>query len=67
MVRLQDASEQIISDVIIANLPNLRRLFVEARTEAEESAISRKAFYNIALFMSSVAIFGLIAQRLNKP
>jgi uncharacterized protein YqiB (DUF1249 family) len=26
-----------------ANLPNLRRLFVEARTEAEESAYSRNA------------------------
>jgi hypothetical protein len=25
------------------NLPNLRRLFVEARTEAEESAYSRNA------------------------
>jgi hypothetical protein len=28
---------------IQANLPNLRRLFVEARTEAEESAYSRNA------------------------
>ena len=26
-----------------ANLPNLRRLFVEARTEAEESQYSRNA------------------------
>ena len=26
-----------------SNLPNLRRLFVEARSEAEESAYSRKA------------------------
>lgn len=26
-----------------ANLPNLRRLFVEARTDAEESAYSRTA------------------------
>jgi hypothetical protein len=26
-----------------ANLPNLRRLFVEARTDAEESAYSRNA------------------------
>jgi hypothetical protein len=26
-----------------SNLPNLRRLFVEARTEAEESAYSRNA------------------------
>ncbi|PMD16640.1 hypothetical protein NA56DRAFT_580145 [Hyaloscypha hepaticicola] len=49
-----------------ANLPNLRRLFVEARTEAEESQYSRNAFYNIVLFMSSVAVFSLIAQRLNK-
>ncbi|OQO04058.1 hypothetical protein B0A48_10701 [Cryoendolithus antarcticus] len=36
-----------------SNLPNLRRLFVEARTEAEESAYSRNAFYNLVLFMSS--------------
>lgn len=26
-----------------SNLPNLRRLFVESRTEAEESSYSRKA------------------------
>lgn len=50
----------------MANLPNLRRLFVEARTEAEESAYSRRAFYNLVLFMSSVAIFSLIAQRVHK-
>ncbi|KAH6677188.1 hypothetical protein B0J14DRAFT_583668 [Halenospora varia] len=49
-----------------ANLPNLRRLFVEARTDAEESAYSRNAFYNIVLFMSSVAVFSLVAQRMNK-
>ncbi|CAG8954891.1 hypothetical protein HYALB_00009941 [Hymenoscyphus albidus] len=49
-----------------ANLPNLRRLFVEARTDVEESAYSRKAFYNIVLFMSSVAVFGLVAQKMNK-
>ncbi|KAI7005160.1 hypothetical protein KC355_g8339, partial [Hortaea werneckii] len=48
-----------------SNLPNLRRLFVEARTEAEESVYSRNAFYNLALFMSSVAVFSLIAQRMN--
>ncbi|OCK88138.1 uncharacterized protein K441DRAFT_590521, partial [Cenococcum geophilum 1.58] len=47
-----------------SNLPNLRRLFVEARTEAEESAYSRNAFYNLVLFMSSVAIFSLVAQRM---
>jgi len=50
----------------MANLPNLRRLFVEARTEAEESQYSRNAFYNIVLFMSSVAVFSLVAQRINK-
>ncbi|TVY36811.1 hypothetical protein LSUB1_G003683 [Lachnellula subtilissima] len=49
-----------------ANLPNLRRLFVEARTDAEESAYSRNAFYNIVLFMSSVAVVSLVAQRMNK-
>ncbi|KAF2436060.1 hypothetical protein EJ08DRAFT_579116, partial [Tothia fuscella] len=47
-----------------SNLPNLRRLFVEARTEAEESAYSRNAFYNLVLFMSSVAIFSIVAQRM---
>ncbi|CEA17187.1 hypothetical protein [Blumeria hordei DH14] len=49
----------------MANLPNLRRLFVEARTEVEESAYSRN-FYNIVLFISSVAVFSLIAQHANK-
>jgi hypothetical protein len=65
---------------IKANLPNLRRLFVEARTEIEESAYSRNAvgmkadlaetkpdfsqFYNLVLFMSSVAVFSLVAQRI---
>ncbi|KAL2355014.1 hypothetical protein BJ546DRAFT_841966 [Cryomyces antarcticus] len=48
-----------------SNLPNLRRLFVEARTEAEESAYSRNAFYNLVLFMSSVAVFSLVAQRMS--
>ncbi|KAF2724236.1 hypothetical protein K431DRAFT_154600 [Polychaeton citri CBS 116435] len=48
-----------------SNLPNLRRLFVEARSESEESAYSRHAFYNLALFMSSVAIFSIIAQKMN--
>ena len=65
-----------------ANLPNLRRLFVDARTEAEESSYSRNAvrflepdfiadktniskFYNLILFMSSVAAFSLIGQRMN--
>ncbi|KAF2134884.1 hypothetical protein P153DRAFT_380696 [Dothidotthia symphoricarpi CBS 119687] len=47
-----------------SNLPNLRRLFVEGRTDAEESAYSRKAFYNLALFMSSIAVFSLVAQRM---
>jgi hypothetical protein len=64
-----------------SNLPNLRRLFVEARSEAEESSYSRNAvrfalphsllcvltqskFYNLVLFMSSVAVFSLVAQRM---
>ncbi|KAM0794431.1 hypothetical protein BDR22DRAFT_691094 [Usnea florida] len=49
----------------MANLPNLRRLFVDARTEAEERSYSRNAFYNLILFMSSVAAFSLIAQRMS--
>ncbi|KAI9788218.1 MAG: hypothetical protein M1816_007070 [Peltula sp. TS41687] len=48
-----------------SNLPNLRRLFIEARTEEEESEYSRSAFYNVVLFLSSVAIFSLVAQRLS--
>ncbi|KAF2735411.1 hypothetical protein EJ04DRAFT_511811 [Polyplosphaeria fusca] len=47
-----------------SNLPNLRRLFVEARSEAEESSYSRNAFYNLVLFMSSVTVFSLMAQRM---
>jgi len=34
------------------NLPNLRRLFVEARTEAEESAYSRMAVSEHPLYFS---------------
>lgn len=65
-----------------ANLPNLRRLFVEARDTEEESMYSRNAvgnstsnlfpllmrsqFYNIVMFMGSVAVFSLIAQRMGK-
>ena len=65
-------------------LPNLRRLFVEARTEAEENEYSRNAvcvmqlnwwmeltgltqFYNLVTFISSVAVFSLLAQRMNGP
>ncbi|KAH7362095.1 hypothetical protein B0T11DRAFT_280175 [Plectosphaerella cucumerina] len=47
------------------NLPNLRRLFIEARTEDEERTVSRKAFYNAVLFMGSIAVFSLIGQRMN--
>ncbi|POS77543.1 hypothetical protein DHEL01_v204071 [Diaporthe helianthi] len=54
-----------ISDIKIANFPNLRRLFTEARSEDEEREVSRKAFYNAVLFMGSVAVFSLIAQRMN--
>ncbi|KAJ5768444.1 hypothetical protein N7533_001027 [Penicillium manginii] len=51
----------------LANLPNLRRLFVEARTEVEENEYSRTAFYNLVLFISSVAVFSLAAQRMSGP
>ncbi|KAF1809357.1 hypothetical protein P152DRAFT_161618 [Eremomyces bilateralis CBS 781.70] len=46
------------------NLPNLRRLFVDARSDAEESEYSRNAFYNLVLFMSSVAVVSIVAQRM---
>ncbi|KAK6953671.1 hypothetical protein Daesc_005976 [Daldinia eschscholtzii] len=49
----------------MANFPNLRRLFIEARSDDEEREISRRAFYNAVLFMGSVAIFSLIAQKMN--
>ncbi|KAK4152725.1 hypothetical protein C8A00DRAFT_16009 [Chaetomidium leptoderma] len=48
-----------------ANFPNLRRLFIEARTDNEERDVSRRAFYNAVLFLGSVAVFSLIAQRMN--
>lgn len=49
----------------MASFPNLRRLFIEARSEDEERAVSRRAFYNAVLFMGSVAVFSLVAQRMN--
>ncbi|KAF1818411.1 uncharacterized protein K489DRAFT_93527 [Dissoconium aciculare CBS 342.82] len=48
-----------------SSFPNLRRLFVEAQTDAEESVYSRNAFYNLVLFMTSVAVFSLAAQKMN--
>ncbi|OBT92355.1 hypothetical protein VE01_09404 [Pseudogymnoascus verrucosus] len=52
-----------LPDIASSNFPNLRRLFVEARTDAEESTYSRTAFYNLVLFLSSVTVFSLAAQR----
>jgi len=40
-----------------SNLPNLRRLFVEARTEAEESAYSRNAVSPSSHMMKCGALF----------
>lgn len=85
-----DTHELLLQDLHRTNLyqalPNLRRLFVDARTEAEESKYSRNAvgipmktkltfpshgtncarkFYNLILFMSSVAVFSLAAQRMS--
>ncbi|KAI1411966.1 hypothetical protein F5Y13DRAFT_190650 [Hypoxylon sp. FL1857] len=48
-----------------ANFPNLRRLFIEARSDDEEREVSRRAFYNAVLFMGSVAVFSLVAQKMN--
>lgn len=39
-----------------ANLPNLRRLFVEARTDAEESAYSRNAVRNSFIYVNHLLI-----------
>ncbi|OTB03140.1 hypothetical protein M426DRAFT_180411 [Hypoxylon sp. CI-4A] len=49
----------------MANFPNLRRLFIEARSDDEEREVSRRAFYNAVLFMGSVAVFSLVAQKMN--
>ncbi|KAK4466074.1 hypothetical protein QBC42DRAFT_259943 [Cladorrhinum samala] len=49
----------------MANFPNLRRLFIEARTDHEERDVSRRAFYNAVLFLSTIAVVSLIAQRIN--
>ncbi|AEO68329.1 uncharacterized protein THITE_2117800 [Thermothielavioides terrestris NRRL 8126] len=49
----------------MANFPNLRRLFIEARTDHEERDISRRAFYNAVLFLGSVTVFSLIAHKMN--
>ncbi|KAK0710472.1 hypothetical protein B0T21DRAFT_376652 [Apiosordaria backusii] len=49
----------------MANFPNLRRLFIEARTENEERDVSRRAFYNAVIYLGSVAVLSLIAQRIN--
>ncbi len=46
-----------------ANLPNLRRLFVEARTEAEESAYSRNAVSQIRGFMNVGSYFTVLQYR----
>ncbi|TVY93045.1 hypothetical protein LAWI1_G000617 [Lachnellula willkommii] len=42
-----------------ANLPNLRRLFVEARTDAEESAYSRNA---VILQYGAIHVIGCCRQ-----
>lgn len=88
MVCLLDAFPHIVklTDSLQANFPNLRRLFIEARSDNEEREVSRRAvsllcrsptcqlrelidrswqFYNAVLFLGSVAVFSLIAQRLN--
>ncbi|KAI5847255.1 hypothetical protein DFP73DRAFT_374200 [Morchella snyderi] len=45
-------------------LPNLRKLFAASRSEQEESAYSRTAFYNLLFFVTSIAAFSFAAQRL---
>ncbi|PTU17487.1 hypothetical protein P175DRAFT_0535817 [Aspergillus ochraceoroseus IBT 24754] len=68
--QLKESSQSVLvfflaTTINMANLPNLRRLFVEARSEAEENEYSRTAFYNLVLFISSVAVFSLAAQRMS--
>ena len=45
------------------NLPNLRRLFVEARTEAEENAYSRRAVRAFRRIESSSDIGSVLQSR----
>ncbi|KAH6623395.1 hypothetical protein F5144DRAFT_605894 [Chaetomium tenue] len=59
------AKSSVLLGLAAANFPNLRRLFIEARTDNEERDVSRRAFYNAVLFLGSVAVFSLIAQRMN--
>ncbi|KAF8468988.1 hypothetical protein BDZ91DRAFT_721531 [Kalaharituber pfeilii] len=48
----------------MASLPNLRKLFALSRTEEEERTYSRMAFYNLILFVGSIAAFSYFAQRM---
>jgi len=47
-------------------LPNLRKLFAASRTEEEERTYSRTAFFNLLLFVTSIAGFSFIAQHVGR-
>ncbi|CCX31799.1 hypothetical protein FPQ18DRAFT_329135 [Pyronema domesticum] len=47
-------------------IPNLRALFAASRTEEEERTYSRTAFYNLLLFITSIAGFSFIAQHVGR-
>ncbi|KAF8459493.1 hypothetical protein BGX38DRAFT_1149101 [Terfezia claveryi] len=51
----------------MASLPNLRKLFALSRTEEEERTYSRMAFYNLILFVGSIAAFSYFAQKMALP
>ncbi|ODV58033.1 Mco6p ASCRUDRAFT_39889 [Ascoidea rubescens DSM 1968] len=43
-------------------LPNIRRIFVSFRTEEDERAYSRKAFFYLLGYLGAGIVFSLFAQ-----
>ncbi|OBA21462.1 hypothetical protein METBIDRAFT_31982 [Metschnikowia bicuspidata var. bicuspidata NRRL YB-4993] len=47
-------------------IASIRRIFTSFRTEEEEKAYSRHAFFNFLGFLGSCVIFSFVAQKLSK-
>lgn len=47
-------------------IASIRRIFASFRTEEEEKAYSRKAFFNLLGFLGSCVIFSFVAQKLSR-
>ncbi|QBM89428.1 hypothetical protein METSCH_D05000 [Metschnikowia aff. pulcherrima] len=47
-------------------IASIRRIFTSFRTEEEEKAYSRSAFFNLLGFLGSCVIFSFVAQKLSK-